>query len=283
MSPRNMEGPGSPTDKDEDWRKLTDTQERRRVQNRIAQRNYRRNIKLRLLQLEMFNRGLSGNLPPVKRQHSFQPVSKQLVQVEKAPLRAIDSPSVDMVSPTGDFASTDISMAGHTHKSSVQTISSCSSEETDALPLMTNQEDSDTTSQPEGSSAIDFHSIASITDLENDFTIFDRDTMPLPPANSQHSLNALQQAVVGGRYNIAKLLVESGADVFTVDEFGNNILHLAARSGHAAMVTFALRNYIDVNNINAMGTTPLHIAIEKDNAEIVQMLLRAGADMELKS
>ncbi|KAG9194330.1 hypothetical protein G6011_04365 [Alternaria panax] len=53
-------------EEDEDWRTLTDANERRRVQNRIAQRNYRRNIKRRLQQLEVFNRSTSGSPPATK-------------------------------------------------------------------------------------------------------------------------------------------------------------------------------------------------------------------------
>lgn len=89
--------------------------------------------------------------------------------------------------------------------------------------------------------------------------------------------------MIKGRDSIAKLLVENGADVYIVDDYGNNILHLAAKFGHASLISFALLHCVNVNAINTVGETPLHVAIEHDFVEIVDMVIRAGADMEFKS
>jgi ankyrin repeat protein len=107
-------------------------------------------------------------------------------------------------------------------------------------------------------------------------------TLPSPSVSSQN-LNALQKAVIRGRYNIAQVLVESGADVYAVDDYGNNILHLAAQFGHAPLISFALSHCPNINDINLAGDTPLHVAIEHNHPEIVQILIKAGADMEFKS
>jgi ankyrin repeat protein len=103
------------------------------------------------------------------------------------------------------------------------------------------------------------------------------------PSTPSQNLNALQKAVIKGRYNIAQLLVENGADVYAVDDYGNNILHLAAQFGHAPLISFALSHCPNINDINLAGDTPLHMAIEHNHPEIVQILIRAGADMEFKS
>ena len=103
------------------------------------------------------------------------------------------------------------------------------------------------------------------------------------PSTPPQNLNALQKAVIRGHYSISELLVENGADVYTVDDYGNNILHLAARFGHAPLISFGLSHCLNVNGINIAGDTPLHVAIEHNHVEVVQLLIRAGADMEFKS
>ncbi|PWW78669.1 hypothetical protein C7212DRAFT_275022 [Tuber magnatum] len=61
---------------DDDWRKVTDLNERRKIQNRLAQRNYRRKLRQRLEELERQagkNSGPSTSVPSKKR--AKQPTS----------------------------------------------------------------------------------------------------------------------------------------------------------------------------------------------------------------
>lgn len=96
-------------------------------------------------------------------------------------------------------------------------------------------------------------------------------------------LSALQKAVLRGQADVAKLLVENGANVLAVDDMGNNILHLAVQSKNSNCVLFAIRNKINVDEANILGHTALHIAIEQGSFEIIKLLLSAGADTEIKS
>ncbi|KAF3935838.1 hypothetical protein ABW19_dt0210037 [Dactylella cylindrospora] len=52
---------------EEDWTKITDLAERRRIQNRIAQRNYRKKLKRRLLELENRASSPETDSPPQSR------------------------------------------------------------------------------------------------------------------------------------------------------------------------------------------------------------------------
>ncbi|KAF9773577.1 hypothetical protein IL306_008593, partial [Fusarium sp. DS 682] len=69
---------------DEDWTKISDLVKRRRIQNRLAQRNYRKKVKRRLDDLERLtgsSEDVAADKQPQKttkwKQHSFTPRSKK--------------------------------------------------------------------------------------------------------------------------------------------------------------------------------------------------------------
>lgn len=79
-----------------------------------------------------------------------------------------------------------------------------------------------------------------------------------------------------------------GTDVHWFDEYGWNLLHVAAQYGRADVVRMLLDAGADANaktrqsEVEEGGNTALCIACETDlpgTAEIVQMLLEAGADV----
>ena len=96
---------------------------------------------------------------------------------------------------------------------------------------------------------------------------------------------ALHMASVTGKLDVARLLVEAGADVnrgtnsdratqmFQDRLWGETPLHLAAKSGHAAMVEYLLSAGADKNVKTTQERTPLDYARESEKAgQVVDLL-----------
>ena len=82
------------------------------------------------------------------------------------------------------------------------------------------------------------------------------------------------------RADVAKLLVQNGADVNAVDELGNETsLHIAAKWGNVDMTTFLIQNGADVNIKNKKNKTCLHFAGKYGEIEVMKVLIQNGADV----
>ena len=94
-------------------------------------------------------------------------------------------------------------------------------------------------------------------------------------------------AVMMGHSDIAKLLINSGANP-KMDFDGANLLHIAALyGGNEAIVDVLIRNGLDVNaKVKASrldkDMTPLHIAAGKGNIKVAKALIKNGADITAK-
>ncbi|KZM28779.1 hypothetical protein ST47_g50 [Ascochyta rabiei] len=236
-----------------DWREITDAAERRRAQNRIAQRKY----------------------PPTARVGPYQRViCISLTSINtRTSLKATDS-RFRLIPPTslGSFWDDTI-------ETPLSSESAINADDFEALSLMPSMQEGAMFTR----NSHEMNSLAHWINVEND--TFSGNASTTRPARSSESppLNALQKAVLRGQNSIAKLLTENGANLHVVDRNGNNLLHLAVQSGNSASVLFALRNGINVNETNALGLTALHIAIEREDLDTIRLLLGAGADMEMKS
>lgn len=90
----------------------------------------------------------------------------------------------------------------------------------------------------------------------------------------------LMLAALGGQLDIAKRLIDLGADV---NKPGWTPLHYAATRGHLDLISLLLDKnaYIDAASPN--GTTPLMMAAYYGTPSAVKLLLEAGADPLLRN
>ncbi|KAF2844364.1 ankyrin [Plenodomus tracheiphilus IPT5] len=259
-----------------DWREISDAAERRRAQNRIAQRNYRRNLKLRQQQFDQINENLAScSLDSTQRQ-----ALRLQSTVSDASTSTASSASVPDTVKTAPQSSTSFShswpdMMGTPSFLSEPAISTESLEALSLLPTLHESRPATLDGQVD--------CLARWGDMENSTSSFNSSMTRRASFSDPTPLTALQKSILRGQHSVAKLLAENGANIYVEDRMGNNILHLAVQSGSLTLVLFALRNGIDVNDTNMLGHTALHVAIERNDLEIIKILLSAGADIESKS
>ncbi len=105
----------------------------------------------------------------------------------------------------------------------------------------------------------------------------------------------LMAAASSNRLDLAKLLIEHGADVNQSSGSGLTALHYAALENHVDMAKLLLRNNAKVDPTmhysstdgnygneplvwEYIGATPLLIAVESNNIEVLSVLIKAGAN-----
>ena len=94
---------------------------------------------------------------------------------------------------------------------------------------------------------------------------------------------ALLLAVEKGNLDIARLLLEKGADIHAkrTDDWKDSTLTLACSNGDEAMVKLLLNGGADVNSSNRRGPA-IVLAAEKGHTGVVKLLLAMGAKVTVK-
>ena len=81
---------------------------------------------------------------------------------------------------------------------------------------------------------------------------------------------------------VAKLLIERGADVGAKDSNGWTPLHWASRDNRIEIARLLIELGADVETKDVNGETPLHYASYSNSIETAKLLLDAGAELEAK-
>jgi ankyrin repeat protein len=105
-----------------------------------------------------------------------------------------------------------------------------------------------------------------------------------------HQLLGSRDCSVGGRFSIARLLVERGANLYARDKDDSTPLHLACHipAKGLNLVRFFLDHGANVNAEDKQGRTPLHRVLEsrqyshKENFSVAQLLVDRGVDVNAR-
>lgn len=93
---------------------------------------------------------------------------------------------------------------------------------------------------------------------------------------------ALMFAASGGHLEIARVLVETGADINLRDEYGETALMLASAKGHLEIASLLIENNADINLRDEYGKTALMRSAFYGHITIANLLLDKGAEVNLE-
>jgi len=91
--------------------------------------------------------------------------------------------------------------------------------------------------------------------------------------------NALHIVAMCGHFDVAKLLVQNGADVKAVDKKKQTSLHFASSNGHVDVAKLLIQNGADVNAVTKTNWTSLHYVTRHGHVDVAKLLIQNGSDV----
>ena len=86
------------------------------------------------------------------------------------------------------------------------------------------------------------------------------------------------------RVEIAKLLLQRGANTLVQNDNHMTPLYIAARRGHTVLCSLLLKDSrVQVNSLNHANFSPFHMACLSGSREVCELFLKHGADVTFKS
>lgn len=80
---------------------------------------------------------------------------------------------------------------------------------------------------------------------------------------------------------VFNLLIEKGADVNKMTNYGFSCIHLCGESNAVEFIKPLIKNGADVNSKNSKNYTPLHAAADNGHLEVCKVLIENGADVNV--
>ena len=96
------------------------------------------------------------------------------------------------------------------------------------------------------------------------------------------NLTPLLLASIHGRVEIARFLIEKGANIQAGDNENSTALHNAAAQGHLAILSLLIDKKAHINQCDGNGMTALHFAASYGHPECVKFLIEKGANVNAR-
>merc|ERR1711965_913853 len=94
------------------------------------------------------------------------------------------------------------------------------------------------------------------------------------------SFSPLYIACKNGHVDVARLLLEKGAEVNWANKNGQTPLHIVCLQGHVDAARLLLDNGAEVDRAINNGATPLHIVCLQGHVDAARLLLEKGAEVD---
>jgi ankyrin repeat protein len=101
--------------------------------------------------------------------------------------------------------------------------------------------------------------------------------------SSDNGFTPFLEAVSANKMEMAKFLVENGANATVRDRQGVSAVYFAAKNGNLELLQFLIEKRALIDTPDSYGFTPLMEAILYDRFHIVECLLAAGANPEART
>ncbi len=101
--------------------------------------------------------------------------------------------------------------------------------------------------------------------------------------NNKDMHNALHWTAANGLVDIAKLLIDNGANIDLPDKMYSSALKVACIFKKIEMIQLLLKNGADTNITNNDGYAALMYAVINDDIETVELLIKNGANVNIKN
>ncbi|KAG8622889.1 hypothetical protein KVT40_009400 [Elsinoe batatas] len=240
---------------------LEERKEKKRRQNRMAQRTYRHNQKQRMLALQA---AVCVNEPG-----------------QDVPALSVDNTSLSISAPVM-FSPAMTSSSATARVSAIEPVQHY----TNGSPQSSNSSAATTAGffSPQTTPVIEeaawtFSPLLDHRGLPSTSSLPSQSALATLPATGQ---TVLHLSVQESSYAMMRLLLNHGAEVNKQDSHGITPLHMAAHNGNTEAITTLLEHTADPNIADWSGRTPLLVAVKQGHRIAVTLLLKAAADIHWK-